>query len=257
MRRRGVVTLARKPQRGSSNAYPERDGFTRLDVTSGSNNKLGALQLKSLSPLLIGPVCDCDGGPVVRFENLWQYRKVYSDLGHWNDKKRQPTVKWRTWQQAGIKRVKKGKGIRTPPELSKYKKEHGAKPVPVGSWWQGELLGYVASRKRLFVPLYAQLLRASPTFRALEKLVDDGTDVLLLDSDGPSIECFPNGVEVTTESFVAALEDESCIFGHGFVVAALLAQLDVDAICTSIEPLPIAAQAEPPQKRLAIRKHEK
>jgi hypothetical protein len=248
MQQRGAVVLAWKPQRGSSNAYPQLDGFTRLDVTSGSNNKLGALQLKSLSPLLIGPLSDCDGGSVVRFENLWQYRKVYSEFGHWDAAKNQPTDKWRAWQQAGVKRLKNGKGVRTPPELSTHKKEHGTKPVPIGSWWEGELLGYVASRKRLFVPCYARLLRANTTFKSLKKMVDTGTSVLLLDSDGPLLERFPTGVEVTPESFVAAIEDESCIFGHGFVVAAVLADLDVEALCAAAVPVAVA-RAQPPKKR--------
>ncbi len=134
MKQRGAVFVAGKPQRGSSVSFPDREGCSRFDVTSGSNAKLGTAALKNLSPLLIGPCLDCDGKKVVRFENFYQYQKVLSELGYWDSETKQPTPKWKAWHTKGQAKLKNGKGIRTPPEISAYKKKCGAKPVPIGSW---------------------------------------------------------------------------------------------------------------------------
>jgi hypothetical protein len=96
--------------------------------------------------------------------------------------------------------------------------------------WENTLLSYVESRKRIFVPEYCKLLRNSREFGLLKQLVDSGISVLLLDNDGPSLEDFPTGMDVTVQSITNALEDESRIFGHGYLVAAMLAEIDVDSI---------------------------
>ena len=116
------VVIARKPGRGSGSSYPSRLNYTRLDVTSGSGNKLGSAKVSSVSPLYVGPVVDCDGESCVRFENAWQYRKIFPQLGHWNEQESKPTQEWQRWQSRGYKELKKGKGVRTPTEVSKLKK---------------------------------------------------------------------------------------------------------------------------------------
>jgi hypothetical protein len=61
--------------------------------------------------------------------------------------------------------------------------------------------------------------------------------VLLLDTDGPSLEIYPEGVIITADVFREALNDERRIFGHAFVIGALLAGVDVIAVCSEeLEP---------------------
>jgi hypothetical protein len=98
MHQRGQVAVASKPNRGSGEAFPERGGFVRIDVTSASNAKAGSALVKSLSPLLIGPTKDCDGNDVVRFENLYQFRKVFAELKHWDEAANEPSFEWREWK---------------------------------------------------------------------------------------------------------------------------------------------------------------
>ena len=64
-------------------------------------------------------------------------------------------------------------------------------------------------------------------FVAFKCFVNDGHDVLLLDGDGPSLEEYPQGVEMSDTLFLKALEDEKRIFGHGYILAALLSGLDI------------------------------
>lgn len=128
----------------------------------------------------------------------------------------------------GRKLLKNGKGVRTPAEISKLKKELGRKPVPIGSWWEGELLGYVESRKRLFVPKYAELVIKSGVFAWLKERVDRGENLLLLDGDGPSLTDHPQGVVITQETLDLALNDTNRIFGHAYVIAALIQGLSFE-----------------------------
>ena len=207
------VFLAGKPKRGSSVKFPARKGLLRVDVTSGAGLILQReperVYAKELSPLLIG-----DDHP---FENTWQYTKVYPQLGHWKDEK--PTKKWEEWRKSGFKKRKRGKGVRTPPEVSKLQKDNRK---PLCAWWKGEKLGYIESRKKIYVPEYAKLIRKSRAFAALI-----GKDVLVIGIDGPPLDKYPNGFEVTEERLVEALNDPTHPFGHSYVVAAELAGIEL------------------------------
>lgn len=253
--KRGAVVVAQKPSRGAGEKFPTRENFTRIDVTSGSAKKFGSVKATSLSPLFLGPVKDCDGEECDRFENLWQYRKVFPQLGHWDEEKQVPSVAWVKWRRAGYKKLKKGKGIRTPPEVSKLKKAwrtardanyereedreramESAKWTPSGLWWSGECLDYIASRKLVYVPTYANLIRESAAFKAMQELVEKGENVMIMDLDGPPISIYPSGLEVTLDNLKTMINDPRYLFGHGYVVAALLADISIEDLCLE-EPI--------------------
>lgn len=262
---RGVVLVAQKPSRGSGLSYPSRAGFDRVDVTSGSGKKIGKTNASSMSPLFLGPVDDCDGDSALRFENLWQYRKVFPQLRHWDYENHCPSAKWREWKTKGFSKLKGGKkGVRTPPEVSELKKIwrkanetqymseeekqralDAAKWTPCGLWWQGECLDYIASRKRVYVPIYAKLVAGTDAFKALKQKVDSGVNVMILDLDGPPLSLYPEGMEANYEQLCLMLNDPKYLFGHGYVVAALLADIDIEAMCTSS----IKEQGEPTTKK--------
>jgi hypothetical protein len=247
----GKLVVAKKPGRGSGQSFPERDGFVRVDVTSGSGKVVGKSKASSLSPLLVGPAVDWEGKSCVRFENLWQYNKVFPQLKHWDAEAQKPTKEWQKWQEKGYKTLKKGgKGLRTPPEVSGLKKKWReansaeypsaaakaeavakAKWTPSGFWWENECLGYIASRKRAYVPTYAKLLPQIPAFQALVKMLEAGENIMILDLDGPPLDAYPKGMEVSLENIRKMLNAEQNIFGHGYVIAALLANLDLKELC--------------------------
>lgn len=92
----------------------------------------------------------------------------------------------------------------------------------------GEQLGYVESRKKVYVPEYDALMRATPSFARLRQAVKDGADVAVMDFDGPrsadgGVQCR----ELTLELLREKINDPSAPFGHGYVVAAALRGIPV------------------------------
>ncbi len=255
MQKKGVVVVGQKPTRGAGIEFPSRPGFTRIDVTSGSANEFGSgVKATLLSPLFLGPVTDCDGEICNRFENLWQFRKVFPQLKHWDADKNTPTETWMEWRRAGYKQLKNGKGIRTPQEVSELKKiwsqalaaEYNsederatamekAKWTPSCLWWNGESLDYIVARKRVYVPIYSNLIQENAAFKAIKALVDKGENVLIMDLDGPPLEICPIGMEATLDNFKRMINDPRYVFGHGYVVAALLAEIDITQLCSEDE----------------------
>lgn len=248
--KKGIVVCAQKPSRGANLKFPHREGFTRIDVTSGSANKIGSVKAVLLSPLYLGPIIDCDGDECNRFENLWQYRKVYPQLQHWDNEKGTPNNKWTIWRKNGYKLLKNNKGVRTPPDVAKLKKtwKNACKAkynsdeekavciklanwTPSGLWWEGECLDYITARKRVYVPIYANLIRENEAFKAIKALVNKGENVMILDLDGPPLFLFPLGMEINMENCKTMINNPSYLFGHGYVVAALLADLDISELC--------------------------
>jgi hypothetical protein len=95
-------------------------------------------------------------------------------------------------------------------------------------------LDYVAGRKRIYVDIYARLAPAHPEFQKLQRMLAAGTDLQILDVDGPRREWFldtPNGREMPSngcgmridEAVIRrAIEDTAHPFGHGYCIAAML-----------------------------------
>ena len=185
----------------------------------------GDVFVRELSPLLIGPV-----NGFVTFENHWQYQKVHEELGHWNPDTKQPTDEWYAWREGGMTRVtRKGKGIRTDPQVSKLKKS-SANWKPIGAWWNGELIGLIEARKKIYVPYYLELIRKTNALKEMKHMIDNGDNLMIMDLDGPSLESHPIGIVLCSagyEDIATALNDESRSFGHGWIVAAELAKIDI------------------------------
>ena len=238
-RQRGRVAIASKPFQKSGRpapdcptlpalpALPALPGFKRFDITSEGTAKLAPNVFAcDVSPLLLGPVADFAGEQCVRFENLWQYSKVYPQLGHWDAALQKPTPAWYAWRADGFGRLRGGKGIRTPSEVYDLKQRFGPSGwKPLCSWWNGRALGYLEARRTIFVSVYARALRKHPAMVALREKLDAGKDILLLDVDGPSIRDYPNGRIMDAAVYKDALSDTAHIFGHGYVVAAILANV--------------------------------
>ncbi len=90
-------------------------------------------------------------------------------------------------------------------------------------------LDYVQSRKRVYVPEYKELIKDRPELAELRKQVQDGKNITVYDFDGPRAadDNKPQCAEVTPELLAEKLGDTRHPFGHGYIVAASIAGLDI------------------------------
>jgi len=187
-----------------------------IDVTSASMTKLGYDDVKasSLSPFKVGPVFD-KHEPALRakiFENRWQYGKCWPTAQHLNADQ-SPTPKWFEFRA-------KGYASDVPKRRPLPRKQFGN---ATSSYYNGRVHGYVESRKLVYVPEYAALIRDSAAVREMKRLLREGTSILVLDNDAPPKTLYREGREMTQELWDEMIENEALPFGHGYVVAALLA----------------------------------
>lgn len=153
-----------------------------------------------LSPFLLGP-CDLWNGHVsCNMENGWQYSKVYKQhIGLNGD----PSIVWFDWAKKGWNNHS---AVRYP--MGKGKK-------PLYSWWDGERLGYIESRKRIYLHLYAKAVVRTEAFERLQKIYNEHEQIILWDYDGYDHLAF--GMSLSQ-----CLDNPIRIMGHAFVLAMLL-----------------------------------
>ncbi len=224
------VIIASKPFRGSKIKYPVKKGYLRVDVTSGSMLKLGDFYAKNLSPLFLGPIELETGEKVNKFENLWQYSKVYKHLNHIDDDG-EPNKKWKLWREKGFNKLKNNKGIRTPVEVSRLKKLYKEGKIdnwtPEYSYYNNEKLDYLKSRKEIYIPQYVKLIKNENAFIVLKEKVKNGENIMIMDLDGPSLDIYPEGALVTEEFIKCMLNNIDRPFGHGYIIAAELLDINI------------------------------
>ena len=86
-----------------------------------------------------------------------------------------------------------------------------------------EVMDYVTSRKRVYLPRYFEMMKEKEMTLYWKKEVEAGKNVVIYDFDGPRLEnrgvtC----VEVTRELLHEKVHDTHFPFGHGYIVAAWL-----------------------------------
>ncbi len=169
-----------------------------IDTTSRSRT-----WSQGLSPFLLGPCPLYEGAPVThaqKFENLWQYAKVYSLYVGPDDK---PTEPYFHWARGGFEK----------PRGERYPMGKGSKPE--FSWWAGEALGYVEARKKIYIPSYARAVIQTEAWNRLLSLYREKRTVTLWDFDG-----YDHHAEGMTLKDVANNPNRN--MGHAFVLAMLL-----------------------------------
>lgn len=222
--------------------YPKAQGFTNIPAWSR-----GAKPWKSLSPFKIGPVKFIEDGvdkesnkEATIFENFWQGMKVWRNVARQNksnwvwpaeshvDKIDNPNDNWRRWHDALLSH---DKPVRRP----------NGRAIPLYAWWNGQKLGVVESRKQIYIPYLQELYRKHPTYQRLLDMVKSGTNIIIIEPDGPSAELYPNGMSVTPDllyklqdvtrmkDFCVEVGREDCNkpnkyvpYGHGYVIALTL-----------------------------------
>ena len=213
---------------GPQNApYPAR--AIKIDVTScqvkNSPNRL------AFSPMHIHEgktYVDPAGYKWSCFENGWQSGKVWRDE---NGKEVPHDLTWKMWHRRPMNKAHR--------KLSAFYKKAMKWTVATSLFPEepGHRFGYVESRKRVYVPRYEAFVNEREhsrlTMEGLRDLVrDQDRDIVIFDLDGPrtpegEMEC----LEVTREMLRERIHDERHPFGHGYVVAAMVAGIPHEDYC--------------------------
>src|ERR1700678_425651 len=122
------------------NELEYRKKYLRINTTSRAKDYIWT----QLSPFHLGPVKLWGGNWSVNMENAWQYSKVYAEH---LDKDGERTKRWIKWAIAGWEN----------PKAIRYPMGRGAKPEY--SFWDGEHYSYTQARAKIYIPLYAKLVR--------------------------------------------------------------------------------------------------
>ena len=196
----GRVFIASMNMRGAWAPLPHDECF-RVNVTS-AQSKTSAYRL-AFSPMTEvvgrykGYFC---------FENYWQSGKRYA--GH-DEKEVEKMDAWWRKQKKGKRRYPRGKGLRvTHAEFPRVRGE----------------LDYVESRKNVYVPEYYELVRGNAVLTSLAERIASGEDIVVYDFDGPRTKSGDVTCEVVTlELLQEKIDDVSRPFGHGYIIAGILA----------------------------------
>ena len=208
----GRIKIGQKCRRGvAGDRNTCSPGYKNILVTSASNNKINGELASTFSPLRLGPVYR-DGKVVAqKFENYWQFGKMWPTAGHIKDGL--PTDKWFAFREKGYK-MDKGKRRLIPV------RQYG---FPTSSYYDGKVYGYVESRIEYYIPIYAELIENLPVMNELRKLLESGQDIMIIDGDGAPKSLYPEGMDVTYENWMKMRDDPRFPFGHGYVIAGMLA----------------------------------
>lgn len=238
---RGVV--------GVSRHYPGKDlvavpNFKNILIHTTAVNLGG-----ELSPFVLRD----EEGSIL--ENVWQFSKVYPRVSKqhvyqsrfhpdkiiWDwpeethvDSEGNILQEYWKWRAAGMKNeypVRYPNGYRGRHEClhSLWPKNLEASSPNI------ETLDYIQARKRIYCGEYLRLAPRMGDFAKLEQLLDEGTNLLIFEVDGPdplNPSRYPSAVDrmtktrpyllVTEKNVAALINDTENSFGHGFVVGALL-----------------------------------
>jgi hypothetical protein len=160
---------------------------------------------KGLSPFFLGPCKLAPNAALIEYsqnmENAWQYSKVYSNqVDIYGD----PTNAYWTWAVAGWRQS----------WANRYPMGKGA--TPLYSWWDGEKLGYIEARKKIYIPLYRDAVKDTAAFRLLkEQYKLSGNSITLWDFDGYDY-------QMNDMSLSEVIDHSSRKMGHAFVLAMML-----------------------------------
>lgn len=178
----------------------QRYGTPIINTTSHAKG----LWSRELSPFLLGPVKLYNGYTAKNVENGWQYCKVYKE--HVNGSG-DPKPKYFEWAKAGWNKEK----------ADRYPMGKGA--IPEYSYWDGEKLGYIEARKKIYIPLYIKAVAKTNAYQKLKAIYREGRDLYLWDFDGYDYIRMQKSLD-------EVLNDPDHKMGHAFVLAMMLTRKD-------------------------------
>ena len=201
MMQKGKIYVASMNMRGKW-AIPLGNNALKVNVTS-------AQAKKSRNRIDFSPMTEIPGGykGYWNFESYWQSGKVFEDIPM------ETTKKWWLAQKKAKRRYPKSKG----------KKVLYAVFDDVDGRFD-----YVDSRKKIYVPKYHDMIKEREMVTHWKNVVENGQDIIIYDFDGPrekdrSVTC----VELSQELLVEKINDTRFPFGHGYIVAATIAGIDI------------------------------
>lgn len=225
---------------GGRKVFPHYPGYIRVEVMTAATTygELSPYQLKD------------EKGRI--FENVWQFAKVYSRVpssvqrySRWDktiiwehptedhvDEKGNLTPEYWVWREKGMDNEY---AVRYP--VGRYHRKHCLYAL-----WNDEKLDYVQAREKLYAPEYIRLVKKQPKFKKLKKLLRDGTNLLIVEVDGPRQESLDyykrkygvdddfivnNTIEANEDNLSIMLSDTEHPFGHGYCLAMALLRMKI------------------------------
>lgn len=179
---------------------PTNVHYYQADVTSSSSCQT----FREMSPFLVGPGQTDRGETYQRFENFYQFSKVYQSYA---DEKGNPTDLYFQWRREGFGM---DKANRHPVRGSKVLYSLYYEKTPDGDIRSCHL-GYVESRKKLYIPHYARLVVKTEGFKKLKEKYDNGERIALIDYDA-----------YDEFDMVKVVNNPNKVMGHCFVIKMLL-----------------------------------
>lgn len=176
---------------------PDMIGAVEVDTTSHGS-------FKDLSPFYLGPIDLPSGERCLKFENFWQYSKVYKQH---TEQAGNPSPQYWAWRNQGFNSLK----------AARYPMGKGARPeyslCPTGAQ---QKLGYIPARKTLYVPYFADLVRKTQSYAKIYNWFhSEKRDILLRDFDGYDHKSL--GM-----TFKDVVNNPKHNMGHAFVIMAMI-----------------------------------
>lgn len=175
-------------------------GGVDIDTTSNSG------QCRDLSPFILS------APPAKRFENLWQFSKVYKSQVLAIDE--YPDAAWYKWRDGGYAL---DRAVRYPM---------GKGAIPLYSLWDDEKLGYIEARKKIYIPEYAKNVVSTDSFAILRELYADGETLVLRDYDAYD----HNKLGM---SLIDVVNNPKRKMGHAFVLIMMLTNKLEECLATT------------------------
>ncbi|KKN71461.1 hypothetical protein LCGC14_0420400 [marine sediment metagenome] len=167
-----------------------------IDTTSNSGD------YKDLSPFVLS------APPAKRFENLWQFSKVYKK--HIMSIDGYPDASWYKWRDWGYSQDKA------------YRYPMGKGAIPEYSLWDDKRLSYIEARKKIYAPIYAENVFQTSAYEKLCQLYtecsDQATDLILLDYD--AYDHLMLGM-----TLIDVINNPNKKMGHAFVLLMMLTDM--------------------------------
>lgn len=246
----GFIKIGRIEYKNGKKVFPEISGFKTIEVMTPST------QYGSLSPYSL----KTKSGFI--FENLWQFSKMYEQVEKsvqrysaydpkiiWDHpeeihyKNGNPTLEYWNWRKKGFScqnavRYPVGRFQRTKCIGAIWNFELGEDENALE--WKADkykLIDYINARKLIYVPIYCKLVSEKPQFKELQKMLENGENLLIVEVDGPHQESLQyyekkysvsknwieeNTIEASKENLEILLNDSKHPFGHGYCLAMSL-----------------------------------
>eukprot|EP01080_Neovahlkampfia_damariscottae_P002616 gene2616-3576_t len=242
-------------------------GKVRVGTCKFQNKKRFDPTFKNYTPILvltknseygeIGPYClKNKKGQVM--ENIWQFSKIYEKIPKvhqkfeknivWEfeeqnhlDKERKLNKKYWKWRNIGMNfpsAVRYPVGMKTRNEcLGAIYNENDPLKNDTPFEYSNKYLDYIDSRKKIYAPVYIELVKMEKKFKELKERLENGENLLIIEVDGPKSESFDyykekynvsndfiesNTIEVNKENMKIMLNDSKHAFGHGYCLGIAL-----------------------------------